>query len=92
MGKSLERVQTGNENLLHSQGAGNHHNKNQRELSVWRQLESRTKDPLHGLKLIYNREAHEQVVNKSKRHEIVINFNSPQSKNVRCTMERPMNK
>ena len=54
MGRSLEKVQTGNENLLHSDGAGNHHNKNQRELSVWKQLESRTKDPLHGLKLIYN--------------------------------------
>ena len=50
MARSLEKVQTGNENLLHSQGAGNHHNKNQSEFSVWKQLESRTKDPLHGLK------------------------------------------
>ena len=50
MGRSLEKVQTGNENSLHSQGAGNHHNKNQRELSVWKKLESRTKDSLHRLK------------------------------------------
>ena len=50
MGRSLEKVQTGNENSLHSQGAGDHHNKNQREFSVWNELESRTKDLLHGLR------------------------------------------
>ena len=37
-GRSLEKVQTGNENLLHSQGAGNHHNKTRRD--VLKQLES----------------------------------------------------